>query len=109
LGKALSTEVTIVHPIPGKHIYLYWHPRITIFFSKTIDVQIDKLDTPLDQDWYDLVSTNTTAGKTWVFDGTGGMINYGGLCLQTILMAQWELGGMQEVLAVLRQMSKNEI
>jgi hypothetical protein len=29
---------------------------------------------------------------------------------QTILMAQWELGGMQEVLAVLRQMSQeNEI
>jgi hypothetical protein len=80
------------------------------FFSKTIDVQIDKLDTPLDQDWYDLVSTNTTAGKTWVFDGTGGMINYGGLCLPKQLMAQWELGGMQEVLlSSARCRRKNEI
>ena len=30
------------------------------------------LDTPLDQDWYDLVSNNTAAGKTWVFDGAAG-------------------------------------
>lgn len=72
LGKALTNEVTVVYPIPGKNTFTYVGTLGSQFFSKTIDVQIDKLDTPLDQDWYDLVSTNTAAGKTWVFDGTGG-------------------------------------
>ncbi|MBC7845256.1 MAG: hypothetical protein H7Y10_02035 [Flavobacterium sp.] len=72
LGKALTNEVTIVYPIPGKNTFTYVGSLGAQFFTKTIDVQIDKLDTPLDQDWYDLVSTNTTAGKTWVFDGAGG-------------------------------------
>lgn len=42
------------------------------FFEKTIDVQIDQLDHTLEQDWYDLVSENTAAGKTWVFDVVPG-------------------------------------
>ena len=68
LGKALTNEVTVVYPIPGKNTFTYVGTLGSQFFSKTIDVQIDKLDTPLDQDWYDLVSNNTAAGKTWVFD-----------------------------------------
>ena len=72
LGKALTNEVTLVYPIPGKSTFTYVGTLGKQFFTKTIDVQIDKLDTPLEQDWYDLVSTNTTAGKTWVFDGQAG-------------------------------------
>jgi hypothetical protein len=68
LDIALTNEVTIVHPIPGKNTFTYVGTLGSQFFRKTIDVQIDRLDTPLDQDWYDLVSNNTTAGKTWVFD-----------------------------------------
>ncbi|RTZ01307.1 hypothetical protein FNW25_00975 [Flavobacterium franklandianum] len=68
LGKALTNEVTVVYPIPGKNTFTYVGTLGSQFFSKTIDVQIDKLDTPLNQDWYDLVSNNTATGKTWVFD-----------------------------------------
>lgn len=68
LGKALTNEITLVYPIPGKSKFTYVGTLGSQFFTKTIDVQIDRLDTPLDQDWYDLVSNNTTAGKTWVFD-----------------------------------------
>jgi len=72
LGKALTNEVTIVYPIPGKSTFTFVGTLGGEFFTKTIDVQVDKLDTPLDQDWYDLVSNNTVAGKTWVFDGVAG-------------------------------------
>ena len=68
LGLALTDEVTVVYPIPGKNTFTYVGTLGSQFFSKTIDVQIDKLDTPLEQDWYDLVSSNTADGKTWVFD-----------------------------------------
>jgi len=69
LGKALTNKVEIVYPIPGKSTFTFVGTLGAEFFEKTIDVQIDVLDTPLDQDWYDLVSENTSAGKTWVFDG----------------------------------------
>ncbi len=72
LGKALTNEVTIVYPIPGKSTFTFVGTLGAEFFTKTIDVQVDRLDTPLDQDWYDLVSANTAAGKTWVFDGVAG-------------------------------------
>ncbi|MDR7208231.1 hypothetical protein [Flavobacterium piscis] len=72
LGTALTNEVTFVYPIPGKSTFTYVGSLGSQFFTKTIDVQIDQLDTPLDQDWYDLVSNNTSAGKTWVFDGAAG-------------------------------------
>ncbi|SFD26222.1 hypothetical protein [Flavobacterium phragmitis] len=72
LGKALTNEITLVYPIPGKSTFTFVGTLGGEFFTKTIDAQIDKLDTPLDQDWYDLVSTNTSAGKTWVFDGAAG-------------------------------------
>ncbi|TDX14021.1 hypothetical protein [Flavobacterium sp. S87F.05.LMB.W.Kidney.N] len=72
LDKALTNEVTFVYPIPGKATFTFVGTLGAEFFTKTIDVQINQLDTPLDQDWYDLVGTNTAAGKTWVFDGTQG-------------------------------------
>lgn len=71
LGKALTNEVTVVYPIPGKNTFTFVGTLGGEFFSKTIDVQVDKLDVALDQDWYDLVGTNTAAGKSWVFDNQG--------------------------------------
>lgn len=72
LGKALTDKVTFIYPIPGTATFTFAGTLGAEFFTKTIDVQIDQLDHALDQDWYDLVSTDTAAGKTWVFDGTGG-------------------------------------
>jgi len=72
LGKALTNKVEFVYPIPGKSTFTFVGTLGAEFFEKTIDVQIDVLDTPLAQDWYDLVSENTSEGKTWVFDGVGG-------------------------------------
>lgn len=69
LGKALTNKVEIVYPIPGTSTFTFIGTLGAEFFEKTIDVQVDVLDTPLDQDWYDLVSESTSAGKTWVFDG----------------------------------------
>lgn len=71
LGTALTNEVTIVYPIPGKSTFTYVGSLGSQFFTKTIDVQVDRLDTPLDQDYYDLVSKNTAVGKNWVFDNQG--------------------------------------
>ncbi|MFO7852935.1 MAG: hypothetical protein ACQERS_01300 [Bacteroidota bacterium] len=72
LGKALTNKITIIYPIPGTATFTYTGTLGKEFFSKTVDVQVDTLDYPLDQDWYDLVSDNTSEGKTWVFDGVGG-------------------------------------
>jgi len=72
LGKALTNKVEIVYPIPGTSTFTFIGTLGAEFFEKTIDVTIDVLDTPLEQDWYSLVSENTSAGKKWVFDGTGG-------------------------------------
>lgn len=72
LGKALTNKLTFIYPIPGTATFTFTGTLGAEFFTKTIDVQIDQLDHALDQDWYDLVSTETAAGKTWVFDGTGG-------------------------------------
>ncbi len=72
LGKALTNKVEIVYPIPGKSTFTFVGTLGAEFFEKTIDVQVDVLDTPLEQDWYDLVSDETADGKTWVFDGVGG-------------------------------------
>ncbi len=77
LGIALTNKVEIVYPIPGTSTFTFVGTLGAEFFEKTIDVTVDVLDTPLDQDWYDLVSENTSAGKTWVFNGgptpDGGM------------------------------------
>ena len=68
LGKALTDRVTFIYPIPGKATFTFVGTLGAEFFEKTIDVQIDVLDNRLDQDWYDLVSENTAAGKSWEFD-----------------------------------------
>jgi len=72
LGKALTNKVEIVYPIPGTSTFTFVGTLGAEFFEKTIDVTIDVLDTPLEQDWYDLVSQNTSEGKTWEFAGEGG-------------------------------------
>lgn len=72
IGRSYSDKAEFVYPIPGTATFTFVGTLGAEFFEKTIDVQIDVLDTPLDQDWYDLVSTETSTGKTWVFDGTGG-------------------------------------
>ena len=72
LGQAYTNKVEFIYPIPGKNTFTFVGTLGAEFFEKTIDVQIDQLDSPLDQDWYDLVGTDTAAGKTWVFNGTGG-------------------------------------
>ncbi len=69
LGKALTNKVKIVYPIPGTSTFTFVGTLGAEFFEKTIDVQVNVLDTPLDQDWYDLVSEATSAGKKWKFDG----------------------------------------
>lgn len=72
LGTALTNKITFIYPIPGTSTFTFTGTLGAEFFEKTIDVQVDQLDNALDQDWYDLVSEDTAAGKTWVFDGTGG-------------------------------------
>lgn len=67
-GQLFSDKATFVYPVPGKATFTFKGTLGSEFFTKTIDVQIDKLDHPLDQDFYDLVGTDTTLGKTWVFD-----------------------------------------
>ena len=72
LGKGLTDRIEIVYPIPGATTFTYVGTLGGEFFSKTIDVQIDTLDHALNQDWYDLVSEETSVGKTWVFAGGPG-------------------------------------
>ena len=72
IGRAYSDEASFNYPIPGMQTFTFTGTLGAEFFTKTIDVQIDVLDQPLEQDWYDLVGTDTSAGKTWVFDGTPG-------------------------------------
>ncbi|PID71226.1 MAG: hypothetical protein CR985_00870 [Flavobacteriales bacterium] len=69
IGRSYSDKAKFVYPIPGTSTFTYTGTLGGEFFEKTIDVQIDVLDTPLDQDWYDLVSDDTSTGKTWVFNG----------------------------------------
>lgn len=69
LGRAYTDRVEIVYPIPGTSTFTFTGTLGSEFFTKTIDVTVDVLDTRLDQDWYDLVSEDTSGGKTWVFAG----------------------------------------
>src|SRR5690606_345261 len=72
LGNAYSDRVEFIYPIPGTATFTFVGTLGGEFFSKTIDVQVDQLDNALDPDWYDLVSAQTDAGKTWVFNGGPG-------------------------------------
>lgn len=68
IGRSYSDEAKFNYPIPGTQTFTFTGTLGAEFFTKTIDVQIDVLDQPLNQDWYDLVSNDTSAGKTWVFE-----------------------------------------
>lgn len=72
LGRAYTNKVEFIYPIPGTSTFTFVGTLGAEFFTKTIDVTIDQLDHELDQDWYDLVSENTSQGKTWEFAGEGG-------------------------------------
>lgn len=72
LGKALTNKVEFVYPIPGTSTFTFVGTLGGEFFEKTIDVQVDVLDVALEQDWYDLVSENTSEGKTWEYAGSPG-------------------------------------
>lgn len=72
LGRTVNSEISFIYPIPGTATFTYVGSLGAEFFEKTVEVQIDILDHELDQDWYDLVSENTSEGKTWVFAGEGG-------------------------------------
>lgn len=72
LGNAYTDRVQFIYPIPGTATFTYVGTLGGEFFSKTIDVEVEQLDHALDQDWYDLVSEQTEAGKTWVFNGGPG-------------------------------------
>nr|MDA3823180.1 hypothetical protein [Bacteroidales bacterium] len=50
LGKALTNRIEFVYPIPGTSTFTYVGTLGGEFFEKTIDVQVDVLDTPLEQD-----------------------------------------------------------
>lgn len=67
LGKAFTDKVQFVYPIPGATTFTFNGTLGAEFFTKTVEVQIDVLDNPLDDDWYSLVSQDTSGGKTWVF------------------------------------------
>lgn len=69
IGKALTNRHEFIYPIPGNNTFTYVGTLGSEFFTKTIEVQIDQLDHELPQDWYDLVGEDTSAGKTWVFNG----------------------------------------
>ncbi|WP_194768098.1 hypothetical protein [Tamlana sp. I1] len=71
IGRAYSDKAAFTYPIPGNNTFTFIGTLGAEFFTKTIEVQVDQLDQPLDQDWYDLVSDDTSAGKTWVFDKSG--------------------------------------
>jgi hypothetical protein len=72
LGRAYTNKVEFIYPIPGTSTFTFVGTLGAEFFTKTIDVTITQLDAALDQDWYDLVSENTSEGKTWEFAGEGG-------------------------------------
>ncbi len=72
-----SDRVDVSYPIPGKSTFTFHvttaympnnNPAEVEYITKSIDVQIDKLDQPLPDAYYALVGENLE-GKTWVFDG----------------------------------------
>lgn len=77
LDVSLQNEITFVYPIPGKATFTYvvGTPYINggdmnnlTYATKTIDVQVDKLDHPVAEAYYLLVGDDLQS-KTWKFDG----------------------------------------
>jgi len=80
INKQYTDVVNVNYPIPGKAVFTYYvatpyikngNPADREYISKSIEVDIDVLDQPLPQAYYDLIGENLE-GKTWVFKGTGG-------------------------------------
>jgi hypothetical protein len=67
IGTAFSDKAKFIETSTGIKTYSFTGTLGKEFFTKTIDVQIDVLDTALEQDYYSLVSDDTATGKTWVF------------------------------------------
>ena len=70
-GIALSNEVTFTYPIFGTATFTFTGTVGAEFFTKTVDATIDVMDHEIPQEW-SFLAGNTQAGKTWVFNGTGG-------------------------------------
>ncbi len=77
IDKAFTDRVDVNYPIPGKQTFTFHvttaympngDPADVEYISKSVDVQIDQLDQPLPQAYYDLIGEDL-GGKTWVFDG----------------------------------------
>ncbi|MFI3322134.1 MAG: hypothetical protein R3Y50_06375 [Rikenellaceae bacterium] len=75
-----TDEVTVVFPYTGTHTFTYHSTTPYInngdltdleYVSKSINVEVTQLDTPLNDAYYSLVGSDL-GGKTWVFDGTAG-------------------------------------
>jgi hypothetical protein len=75
-----SDRVEVVYPIPGKSTFTFHvttpympfdAPDSVKYITKTVEVQIDKLDHTLPAAYYALVGADLK-GKTWVFNGAGG-------------------------------------
>jgi len=80
IDKKFTDRVDVNYPIPGVQTFTYHvttaympngDPADTEYISKSIDVEIDVLDQPLAQAYYDLIGDDL-GGKTWVFDGVAG-------------------------------------
>lgn len=62
-----SDTVTFIYPYIGPAKFTYYGTNGSEIFAKTIDVQVDVINVPLEEDEYDLVSDDTGAGKDWEF------------------------------------------
>jgi hypothetical protein len=80
LDKAYTNEVTFVSPFVGDLEFTYYvatpliaggDPAAREYVTKTVQVNVQQTDIPVDAPFYDLVGENLE-GKTWVFDGAGG-------------------------------------
>jgi hypothetical protein len=72
IGKALTDRATVIFPVMGTFDFVYRGTLGSELFEKKVSVTINKLDHPVPPEWGSLLGTNALAGKTWVFDGTGG-------------------------------------
>ncbi len=77
IDKKFTDRVEVIYPIPGVSTFTFYvttaympnnDPSETEYISKSIDVNIEVLDQPLPQAYYDLIGEDLE-GKTWVFAG----------------------------------------
>jgi hypothetical protein len=77
IDQKYTDQIYVVYPIPGKHTFTYTvatpymidnDPANRQVIVKSIEVDVDVLDQPLPQAYYDLIGQELQE-KTWVFDG----------------------------------------